>query len=466
MPKRKRVAYEEGEDRSLRMRKSMVEEKITQSRKALHRALKVAKGFERQKLGKRLTNAKSQSKAEDVERINKEIEVLKALDLSKAGEAHLRKSLLKIKAFAENGLLVEALGEEVQRPNLGEEARAYNNVTSGLFNMKSVKQTIGQSVAAMYLALGIPAPAGKDKLNKEPLKETLKSVNRVPIAETEDSNGLGNEEGSKGPVWDGFELGDEDGNQELNDESGITDEDQNGEVDEEAMSGYDALLGGSSDEESFDEEEYKAKVHAKHTERLSLSPQPSDLRSPPELKSTARDKPHKSSRPNPVPIKGSTFLPTLRSGYWEGSESSASDIEDEAPPMRKNRPGQMARQAIWEKKFGQRANHIKMGLGPVAERRAKDAGWDPKKGATDGTERVGFGHRGRSRGFGKDVPYRANGRIESRGTGENATAVGPRKRGMGKKDDVGVLHPSWLAAKKAKEAKKAATFQGKKVVFE
>jgi hypothetical protein len=37
---------------------------------------------------------------------------------------------------------------------------------------------------------------------------------------------------------------------------------------------------------------------------------------------------------------------------------------------------------------------------------------------------------------------------------------------MGKKDDAGTLHPSWEAAKKAKEAKQTAAFQGKKVVFE
>jgi len=37
---------------------------------------------------------------------------------------------------------------------------------------------------------------------------------------------------------------------------------------------------------------------------------------------------------------------------------------------------------------------------------------------------------------------------------------------MGKKDDAGPLHPSWEAAKKAKEAKQMASFQGKKVVFE
>jgi hypothetical protein len=36
----------------------------------------------------------------------------------------------------------------------------------------------------------------------------------------------------------------------------------------------------------------------------------------------------------------------------------------------------------------------------------------------------------------------------------------------GKRDDVGALHPSWEAAKRAKELKKVAVFEGKKVVFD
>jgi hypothetical protein len=50
-----------------------------------------------------------------------------------------------------------------------------------------------------------------------------------------------------------------------------------------------------------------------------------------------------------------------------------------------------------------------------------------------------------------------------RGTGENAVAVAEKR--PGRKDDAGLLHPSWEAAKRAKEAKAAATFQGTKVVF-
>lgn len=88
----------------------------------------------------------------------------------------------------------------------------------------------------------------------------------------------------------------------------------------------------------------------------------------------------------------------------------------------------------------------------------KGDGWDAKRGATDGDKGRGSGRAGNERG-GRQRDF-------SQVTGENAIAVEPRKRGMGKKDDVGVLHPSWQAAKKAKDLKKTAKFEGKKMTFD
>jgi hypothetical protein len=239
------------------------------------------------------------------------------------------------------------------------------------------------------------------------------------------------------------------------------------------MVGYIYHEGGSSDEESFDEEKYAHSGPSQSKERLSLSlspPPPASLtpsRSQ-SLSPSPSSEPAKASRTSkpkkvaPVAKPGlSTFLPTLMGGYWSGSESSASDIED-GPPVRKNRPGQMARRAIWEKKYGERANHIKTGKGPVGK--SKDDGWDAKRGAKDasgGRGRGGFNSRG-----GRGGTNKGRTRSYEKATGENAIAVEPKKRGMGKKDDVGVLHPSWQAAKKAKEAKKMASFQGKKITFD
>jgi hypothetical protein len=409
MPKRKRSTYEDDSERVSRMQKQDVQEKLTQSKKLLHRALKTAKGFERQKLGKRLKLATTNKQSEEIARINREIEALKGLDLGKVVEAHLHKTLLKIKAFAESELLPDEVRRVPPKPDGTEEmVAALHNVTSGMYNMKPVKDIMAQVVNGMYIAMGIPAPAGKAKQVKKPEMKGMK--NEIPEFSEKD----------------------------------------------------DALLGASSDEESFDEAEYVRNRPLQQSERLSLSLSPTPSLSPSESLEPQRPPPKvKKTKAREPPAKAgtSTFLPTLMGGYWSGSESSASDLEADAPPVRKNRPGQMARRAIWEKKFGEKANHIKTGQGPVSEMKkgGKDDGWDAKRGAKDtnssGRGRFGSEGRGRQRNF-------------SQVTGENAIAVEPRKRGMGKKDDVGVLHPSWQAAKKAKEMKKTATFQGKKMTFD
>jgi len=142
-------------------------------------------------------------------------------------------------------------------------------------------------------------------------------------------------------------------------------------------------------------------------------------------------------------------------GYISGSEDDNDPFEefdDSAEKPKKNRRGQRARQAIWEKKFGQGAKHIKEG-GNVNGGDKRSEGWDLKRGATDG------GRGGKSSRGGR------GGRPTMGGRGEKPSAAEPPKKKH--RDDAGELHPSWLAAKKAKEAKAGTVpFQGKKITFD
>ncbi|KAG4438871.1 hypothetical protein IFR05_005660 [Cadophora sp. M221] len=474
MPKRKRSTFEGTGDRVQHMRKEDTQEKLTQSKKLLHRAFKTAKGFQRQKLGNRLKIATTEKKSDDIVRINREIEALKAINLDQATDAHLHKTLLKVKRLAESDVLPEEVRRVVPKPDMSEEMiAASNNVMSGMTNTKPVKDAMPQIITGMYLAMGIPPPAVPSKSKggkKDEVRGILKqSKIGLPRREDTDEEDLGPEikeepKAMTGPpeeiAWDGFESPGDD------EDSG--DEDMDSEAE---LARYDALLGGSSDEDSFDEEEYAIERKPLQSGRklsLSLSPSPSSESTTQIIKSQSpkpKQRREKVSKPR-VPItapKGSTFLPSLNAGYWSGSESSASDFDDAPPPVKKNRPGQMARRAIAEKKHGSGANHIKKGLPPVAEMgKKKGDGWDAKRGATDGERGRGGGFGARGRG-GSDRSGRQ--RDFSQVTGENAIAVEPRIREK-TRDDVGVLHPSWQAAKKAKEEKKTATFQGKKVTFD
>jgi hypothetical protein len=424
MPKRKRP-YQSNTQAD-------VLETLVHSKKLLQRALKLAKGFERQKLGKRLKLA--ESKGEDVSRINREIAVWKGLELSEVSENYLYARILKVKRFAESGLLPEeVLRGKKEKEGLGEEERtALNNVTSGMCNMKCVKEAMEEVLRGLYLVMRIPLPEelGKGKGSKEEKvpKGILKGAKKI-----EDPNQKEEEfdEGGE-PVWDGFESGGE----------------ESPEMDSEDLSRYDALLGssdsGSSDEDDDRGAQLSTRRPSRPTKRLSLSLSPSPSASPPP----PTKRPKTKNKPAPAPTKSTTFLPSLLGGYYSGSESSvASDIENTAPPIRKNRPGQMARRAIAEKKFGEKAKHIKSGQPKVAEM------WKKARDAKD---------KGKDTGRNRRAPP-----TFSRGTGDNAIEVGEkRNRGVGRKDDVGVLHPSWQAAKAAKEAKKSATFRGKKVTFD
>ena len=164
-----------------------------------------------------------------------------------------------------------------------------------------------------------------------------------------------------------------------------------------------------------------------------------------------------------------TFLPSLTTtGYISASDSEASDVEG-LQQQRKNRRGQKARQALWEKKFGSNARHIAQGKG----KKGRDDGWDPKKGATEskikgnagGVENGKGSGNGRGRGpassGANSDPVSAS--RQRPGFKESSTSAKDKAKALADKP----LHPSWEAARKAKEAKAAMpSFQGKKVIFD
>jgi hypothetical protein len=405
---------------------------------------------------------------------------LKSLNLTKLTDAHLHKTLLKVKSFAESEQLPDEVKQVVPKPEGTEETLlAIQNVTSGMYNTKPVKDAMQQIVSEMYITMGIPTPtvnvkkkvAAKDVSKAKSLGESL-PVHQKEIISSDDSAKQSMKSGSEEGSWEGFDSEEDEAEGDDHDEEQKGEEDS---LDEDELGRYDALLGADSDEDSFNEEEYKAKNPPQLRQRisLSLSPTPSGSPSPshspglsPSLSPELQPRPAKvpkAPKAKPAPTTGgSTFLPTLMGGYWSGSESSASDLEDLGPTTKKNRPGQAARRAIWEKKYGEKANHIKSGQAPIGKAKAKDDGWDAKRGAKESRPESSRGRRFGARG----ESQRGMGRNFENVTGENAIAIAPKPRGMGKKDDVGVLHPSWQAAKKAKEMKKTATFQGKKVTFD
>lgn len=361
-------------------------------------------------------------------------------------------SLLKIKDVASSPDLPEEIRRGLAKPDLSaDEQAALHNVTSGLYNREPVKQAVNRAVEAVCEMLAVPVP--------EKAKRSRKGKQQEEKPEEEGRN----EEEEEEEVLESVE--EEDGDTDF---EGFSDDDapaldsEAEDAEEEEFSKYDHLLGSSSSEDDFDDERF-APFRGKETPNLddiSLSdadsePEPVSQRAPssasPSPPPAKRKKEKPTSAPTTTRPSGSTFLPTLMGGYISGSES-ASDV-DVAPP--KKRRGQRARQAIWEKKFGDKAKHLSRprdkGKG------GRDAGWDGKRGAVDG------GEQGQRTPWKKGVrnPLAKQG---GGGGGEGATEVKKKKPPL-KKDDEGPLHPSWEAKKKAKDSEKVA-FAGSKITFD
>ncbi|PGH27755.1 hypothetical protein AJ80_00543 [Polytolypa hystricis UAMH7299] len=435
MTKRKR-SDDEGkpssnpDDRRIKIQTSRLEQRIEHGLKLLHRALKTAKGFERQKLGRRQKTATEKKDDAQLARLPEEIKVLKELNLEVTAKRHLYKQMIKTKRIAESPAFVR-LAAPKDLPPL--ENTALANVTARLFNSNPVREVLPGIMSGIREVLGLAdeAASKKQKTSKE-TREKEEEIISSPIA------------------W-----------RQLSIEAGLSGEDVSDE-EELDLAQYGNRLASSSDEGSDDEEDSfpisrSATSRYDPSAELSLSPTSSvaSSESIPEIKVKSK----KSGQPT---TSETTFLPSLMmGGYWSGSESADEDEVAAAVvgTARKNRRGQRARQQLWEKKYGTNANHVKKQQD--TQKLSRDSGWDMKRGATS-TDDAG-GKRGKGRG----APAPARRQRNDAEKAENANIIPLGIRGShSKPKEAKPLHPSWAAAKKVKEQAKAATFQGKKVVFD
>ncbi|KAJ4482160.1 Bud-site selection protein [Lentinula aciculospora] len=178
----------------------------------------------------------------------------------------------------------------------------------------------------------------------------------------------------------------------------------------------------------------------------------------------------KKSSGKPVPIAGpskinskvsigeSTFLPTLSAGFIRGSDSDWSDNEDEAADFgaKKNRRGQRARRAIWEKKYGKNANHKK-----------KEAALNAASEIESGRKRWPGGNTPANRPSNKAEIIRKTHLSEGSARPKQDSGWGQRNTPTAYQGrESRPLHPSWEAKKKLNEKQSAVIAPpGKKIIF-
>jgi hypothetical protein len=431
-------------DRTLARQKQLTTARLATASTDLLSALRFSAGFERQKYSRRKKTAKTFNDAKAVARLDTEYAVLKGLDFAKVAEQHLRKTVGRVKSIKDAEALYEWLGE-LER---GDQDPVALNVLARLYNGAGVKKVVNKVVDDLKEILGVGG------VGLRPGKEVEVKKAKVRDVQMQDGEGVEDVSDGDGDAFGAFNAriaapssveGDSDVSLSEGDRPPSIAEDSEGEGEGDSEDNSDDIavdIKMGSDSSNNSDSDHDSSSETPNSAVIN-SPALDPVSSASDTEPAPAPKPKKATAPK-EPISKSTFLPSLsHAAYYSGSESEAEDLDIDLAP-RKNRRGQKARQKIWEKKYGEKAKH--------KEKEDRNKGWDAKRGAVDSGER-----KGRGRGRVPEV------------SGENAMPLGGEKKmdKEKKRDDVGVLHPSWLAAKAAKE-KKAATVKplGKKITFD
>lgn len=472
MPKRKRSSTsptQSNVSNTAARQKKLCIQRLTTALKPLLAALRLGAGFERQKHSRRKKTAQSKNDAKALERLEVEYAVLKGLDLEKVADQHLRRTIVKVKSLKDAEALQEYVNGSGGAEEKGYEGRALAkdpatlNVTARLYKVPAVKKVIDEVIADLKGIIGAgegaeTAPYVKNEATKMQRKSKTQQKEDEDMPDASDeaddpymafsariaapSSGEDDSEESVSDNERPPSIGDSESEHDPDDDlEAVSDEDEGDEFD-----------GASSDEEDNElEPAYKKHFHSVAS-ASDLSSTDGDAESESENESLIAPSKSKAKHAKDAKvITSSAFIPALsHAAYFSGSESEASDLDTDIAP-RKNRRGQRARQKIAEAKFGAKAKHL--------EKAGRNQGWDAKRGAV-GDDRRGRGSRG-------GVP---GGRGPQQ-SGGNAEPLGKKSGGV-KRDDKGELHPSWQAAKAAKESKKlkidikGGEAPGRKVVFD
>lgn len=519
MPKRKREDTEQDVDRiknqAIRIKASRLKARFDQGVVQLTQALKLARGFDRQKMTRRITQAGSdQSK---LDRLKAEVKVLNELQEARVARRYLLKQCARTKRISEaEGFVALFGGSEKVLATIKKDGAVElveGNVLGRLMKSGPVSDVVPGVMKGIREVLGVDR-------EKPPNGTTENSGSHG-------SNGVTPANQVENPSQEEEFVGFSD---DLTDEKvpAITDENQDvamGEsemledLDDDLLEAYNDRLAASSDSESASDDipDIQGQNHDRLDDMELTDEEPSDQDDILSVSDSEHDQPaQKSTTKNPPTISGTSFLPTLmHGGYYSGSDS-ASDVDPSdlnydpdksfaamTKPVRKNRRGQQERRAIAEKKFGSNAKHLVKANGAEGVHSARqrlingdavkrDQGWDARKGAVGGHERKSRDAKSEGRPLnryerrhGVAKPRPTGGAVRSRGafagavgrsTGANSTAVtGARpiaaieKKPAKPTASKEKLHPSWEAARKRKIESAtigASSFAGKKITFD
>lgn len=364
--------------------------KLHQAVKVAHSSAKKARQHELQRHVRRLKQC-TEAERSDLE---KELYYLKTLDIHALALRALSTKLVKAKILPKQAqgadeerfpLLPFALEAKVDPATtetlLSFEHKAHEHICNQVLSSKVLASELTACLASL-----IPLVT-QQKAPKTPVTEPVKSDKEARPVEV-------------APPEDGYESDDGMGNQE----------------NVHMRGDMDTLVASGSDTEDSDDE----------------------------------DTPRKRANTSEEDDEEDAFLPSLHTGFipgddWSDAEADYADTGGKGPAksQRKNRRGQRERRAIWEKKYGRHANHLKL--------REKE----PRKARE---------HRAPDRPTKRPKPMQAPPPRQPRTQDPHPPSSSRVKPAPPPSNAP--LHPSWIAKQRAKEAQHAAKPQGTKVVFD
>ncbi|WWC68848.1 uncharacterized protein I206_102784 [Kwoniella pini CBS 10737] len=418
--------------------------RIPQALKSLHPTFKQAKSFETRRLIKKIKflRIKPDIKAE-VSDLEAQLSILHDIQLHPLAQSHLLLKLRKHPLFKSTTLpnsITEILISNIPSvPSTSTSATPtlIAKVENRLYSEKGVAETVKGVVSWIIGEEGAKLIQQSKKESKSSNNPIVKGSKKSQIKnQVDDSDAEINEDDSDIAIEGGKEMviASDDEFAEISDEDELA-------VDE---AGWESgSISGSGNDSENDEDEDSIPIPP--SKKVKSTPVPT-----PKVKSTKLEKMPKDGKA----VTSSMFLPSLATGFTLGDEGDSDPDEDFDPNgvigkktiERKNRRGQRARQAIWEKKYGKGAKHVvkakedeesyqAIKAKREADRRGKpdhmrgkdrDNGWGTKSGNLNSTPSFNI-----SSNSSRNVPS-----IQSN----------PQP-----KDDKKNLHPSWEAARLRKQ---------------
>ncbi|CCF53415.1 hypothetical protein NDA11_001006 [Ustilago hordei] len=327
----------------------------------------------------------------------------------------------------------------------------------------------------------LPLVEGYDEEEKEDVgEEELMRIGKEKMKALGDLSQWDDMIGSDSAAESGFESDNEEGPTQRR-----TSKSKHQSEDSDASESEDDSSSDSEDDSDSDSDASSASSSS------SISDRPRKRKS----KTSTSDRSSKKSKSSSA---NSTLLPSLSTGFlagrsddeWSDAEADLADrdlseLKSGSKKERRNRMGQRARKALYEKKYGKNANHIKMREKQKAVKRERSST------RASGVRGGGGDGNGRQRPPAFQAPAKRDGGwggpvaplpkqakrpfvpraepISAPPASAGATQSGVKvNRGAkaGGENKTQEMHPSWIAKQKQKELMTQVKPQGKKVVFD